>query len=331
MKTLGILLGASVLFNIALLARGPGAAPEPARRPAPPSRQAVVPPPSPDVADPAETAALKVRVRELETEKAARADVAPAASGRASFREKLARVMKLWRDPRALMNAAPEAQLELQEVALEFQRAKVDRWKDPRAYTETLGALLEQTAIETKKPLSDGQREALRRTLDEYATSLAGQENAGAWERFLRESGPEADFLQRLRAFVSPEQEAKVMAFGGLSPWAASTAPWVDRNQAEIHVVQTWTQAYGLEESQKPAVAAAARVYLDAVNAFNAQMGKAALPGRETPEWRRRTAEILIDALGTLESSLTPEQRERLRSRRPAEVRVYDAAALSRP
>jgi hypothetical protein len=324
-----VLLGASVLLNAALLARQSRMeVPAPAvraPRPVPIPAEAVV-----EARSAGRTAALEARIRELEVEKAIRAEPAAAPDRAAGFREKLPRAMKLWRDPRAMANASPEALLELSEISMEFQRARLGRWKDPRTYLDMVQAVLEQTAIESKAPLSEIQRDALRRTLDDYQASLAGMAEADVWERYLHEVGPEADLLQRLRSYVTPEQEAKVMAFGALSPWTASAAPWVDRSQAEMFTVQAWTSAYGLEDSQKAAVTAAARIYVNAMNALNDQMGLQAVPGRETPEWRRRCAQILVDVLGNLESSLTPEQRDRLRQRRPAEVRVFDQSAMQR-
>jgi len=190
--------------------------------------------------------------------------------------------------------------------------------------------VLEQTAVDLKVPLTDVQRDALRRTMEDYETSLLTMADADVWQRYLHEVGPEADVLQRLREYMTPALEAKVTAFGAMSPWSPSTARWVDRGQAETYVTQTWSSAYGLDESQKAAVQAAARIYVNAMDVLNAQMGPAAMPGRETPEWRRRCAQILVDVLGNLESSLTPEQRERLRQRPPPEVRVYDQAAQQR-
>lgn len=328
MKTTAVVvLGISLLLNLALLARRPAAAPEPpaARRPSP---ARVV---APAVEESRELEALRVRVRELETQKAARAEVVATPDPSTSLREKLLRAMKLWKDPKAQAVATPEALLELSEMALELQRVKLGRFKDPRAYVDLVRTVLEQAAAESKNPLNDGQREGQRRALDDYESALGGLEGADGWERFTREVGPEADVLQKLRTFVTPEQEAKGgMAFASLSLWNGSTAPWMDRRQAEAQIVQTWTAAYGLEEAQKPAVAAAVRVYLISSDALNAQMGPVALPGRSTPEWRRRNADILLDALGSMESSLTPEQRERLRQRRPAEVHVFDPYAAQR-
>ena len=39
---------------------------------------------------------------------------------------------------------------------------------------------------------------------------------------------------------------------------------------------------------------------------------------------------MLVDALASLEGSLSPEQRDRLRRQRPPELRVYDQAAAQR-
>ena len=320
-----LLLGASLLLNVVLLSRRPEP-PAPAPRPSPPKgikeADSFIPP------EPARVAALETRVRELEAEKSVRPEPVLPPDRSVAFRQKLARVMKLWRDPRAMASAPPEAHLEAQEVSMEFQRAKLERWTNPKAYAEMIRAVLEQTAIDLKTPLSEVQRDALRRTLEDYEASLATMADADPWQRYLHEVGPEADVLQRLRSYVTPEQEAKVMGFGTMSPWTASTAPWVDRGQAEAFVTQTWSSTYGLDDTQKAAVQAAARIYVNAMDALNAQMGSAAMPGRETPEWRRSCAQILVDVLGGLESSLTPEQRARLRERRPAEVRVYDPAAL---
>jgi hypothetical protein len=328
MRTLSVLLGASILLNLVLIARRPAPPPEPPRRPAP--ARAVAPaattPPDREVAE------LRSRVRELEAERTARPEAvvaAPAADPRSAFREKLLRALGVWRDPKRQMSLSPEAQLELSEVMLGFQRARLERFQDPRAYVDLLRTALERMDLDSKKPLAEAQKLALSRTLEEYEAALAGLEGADAWDRYAREMGAEADVLQRLRTFLTPELEARMAMFGGLSP-SSSTAPWIERRQADTQVVQTWMSAYGLEEAQRSAVAAAARVYLNSADALNAQMGAAAAPGRESPEWRRRTGQILLDALRSLEGSLTPEQRERLRGRRPAEVRVFDGFTQQR-
>jgi hypothetical protein len=333
MKGLAALLGVSVLLNIALIARGPTTPPEPARRAAAPAPPRTTPEErvSATYPDPAEVASLRDRVRRLEADPAVPAAAAVhALDPLAAFKEKLPRALRLVKDPRGLAAAGPESQVELSEVTVAFQRAKVDRWKDPKTYTDILGAVLEQVAAETKAPLSDFQEAELGRTLKEYEAALSGAADKDAFERYLLEMGPEAEILGKLRTYVTPEQEAKVMIFGAMSPWSASTAPWVDRSQAEAQAERLWTSAYGLDASQKAAVQAAARVYANAADALNTQFGRDALPGSESAEWRKRNAEILLQALSTLESSLTPEQRERLRSRRPAELRVYDPAAMRR-
>jgi hypothetical protein len=323
-KFFAVLLGASLLLNLALIA-GRAAPSEPAPRPAP--ERASAPRAPGAAAETREIERLRTRIVELEREKAAVPAPSAAPSG---LREKLVRALRIWKTPRAHAASDPEDLLDLSEVTLAFQRARLERFKDPRGYVDLVRTVLEEAALDGKKPLDPAQRAALHRTLDEYEKAISGLERADAWERFTHELGPEAEVLQKLRTFCSPEQEARVMAFGGLSPWSASAAPWVDRRHAEPNVVQTWMTAYALEESQRSAVVAAARVYLNAAEALNAQMGEAAVPGRDTAEWRRRTGALLLDALGTLEGSLTPEQRQRLRSRRPAEFRLYDPAAQQR-
>lgn len=331
MKILAALLGVSVLLNVALIARRPAAPAEPARRPlaAPKARPAEPSPTS--YPDPAEVVVLRERVRQLEAapQKASPPDVEPPdrVSG---FREKLARSLRLLRDSRSYAAAGPEAQLEITELSTELQRARFERWADPRGYVERLGALIELASTETQTPLSEAKRAELRRALEDYELTLSGFSGKDALTRYLQEVGPEADLLKRLKAFASPQVEGKLAAFGAMSPWAPSSAPWVDRAQAEQQLRQTWMSAYGLDEAQGTAVAAAARVYLTAADTLNSQAGRDALPGRESAEWRRRSAQILVDALSSLESSLTPEQRERLRSRRPPELRVYDPNALQR-
>lgn len=331
MKSMAVLLGASVLLNLVLIVRRP-ASPEPVVvRAVPPPRPSAAEVPSPGRLDAAvELDSLRARVLELEAERSARTEDVAFPERAGLFREKLARALRLMKDPRWAVDGATEARLDLAEATTEFERARLERWKNPRAYTDRLAAVLEQVAAESKAPLDEGQRAGLRRVLDEYAGVLDGMAGKDALDRYVQELGPEADVLQRLRALVAPEHHNRLAGLGALNPWPPSVAAWVDRRQAESHLVQTWIHAYGLEEAQRSQATAAARLYLSGADALNAQMGLDAVPGRETPQWRRRSAEILVDALGALESALTPEQRERLRRVRPADVRVYDPATFQR-
>ncbi|HEX7896912.1 MAG TPA: hypothetical protein VF950_04085 [Planctomycetota bacterium] len=326
MRLLAVLLGASILLNIALIARR-APPPEPGPRRVPPAPRAIE---ERNVSETTELLVLRERVRELEARKPETPDVVEAPDRTADFRAKLARSLKLSRQGRAWFGYAPEAQLDLTELGTEFQRAKLERWANPRAYVERLGAVLEQTAAETKKPFTDAQKAELRRALEDYEVTLMGFADKDALARFVHEAGPEADQLKRLRAFATPELEGKLAALGQINPFTPTAAAMVDRAQAEQFLVQTWVGAYGLEESQKTAVAAAARMYLTATDTLGAQLGRDAMPGRETAEWRGRSAQNLVDALAALESSLTPEQRDRLRRQRPPELRVYDQAAAQR-
>ena len=329
MKILAALLGASILLNITLIARRAAPAEAAPRRATPPAPPRVVDERSVPQAT-MELVALRERVRELEARKPEMPELIEAPDRLAAFRAKVARSLKTLREGRSMAIFGGEAQLELTELGTEFQRAKLERWTNPRAYVERLGALVEQTAADTKKPLNDAQKAELRRALEDYELTLAGYSEKDALERYVQEAGPEAEQLKRLRAFITPELEGKLNALGGSNPWIPSTAPWVDRSQAEQFLVQTWVGAYGLEESQRTAAAAAARVYLTGADTVNAQMGREALPGRESAAWRARSAQILVDALAALESSLAPEQRDRLRRQRPPEVRVFDQAAAQR-
>ena len=327
MKTLAVLLGASILLNIALIARR-APPPEPAPRRVAPAPRVVEERSAPETT---ELLVLRERVRELEAKKPETPEVVDAPDRMADFRAKLARSLKVFRQGRTWVTAyGPEAQLDLTELGTEFQRAKLERWANPRAYVERLGAVLEQTAAETKKPLNDAQKAELRRALEDYELTLTGFTDKDALARYVHEAGPEAEQLKRLRAFVTPELEGKLGALGQTNPFAPASVPMIDRTQAEQFLVQTWVGAYGLEESQKTAVAAAARMYLTANDTLTAQLGRDAMPYRESAEWRGRSAQNLVDALTALESSLSQEQRDRLRRQRPPELRVYDQAAAQR-
>ena len=255
MKILAALLGASILLNITLIARRVDAPAEPAPRRAPPpaspraAEERNVPEATPELV------ALRERVRELEARKPDTLEVVEAPDRLADFRAKLARSLKLFRQGRTWITPGPEAQLDLAELGTEFQRAKLDRWANPRAYVERLGAVLEQTAAETKKPLNDAQKAELRRALEDYELTLSGFSNKDALERYVQEAGAESEQLKRLRAFVTPEVEQKMATLGQANPFGASTAPLVERSQAEQFLVHSWVGSYGLEESQRTAAA----------------------------------------------------------------------------
>lgn len=326
---LGVLLGGSVLLNVVLLARRPEAAAAPAVRPSPAS-PAEASPGAGSVRDRERIRALEARIRTLEEERAVLAQAstapAPAVDPLASFRDKLRKLVRLTRDPKASASMTPEQQYEMAEVYMELYRLQLKRARDPQGYAEVLKTAYGIVLEESGSPATPEQAREMSRLLDEHAAALREMSALPALDRFLKEMEREGALNEALMRALTPDQQehARTQLLSWLN--GSMGVQWISRSGAENSLESAWTQAYGLGDSQKPAVQLAARAYLEGIDRLHAEY-----KGREHllydtdgdgRSYRLAAARLLSDALRSLEGAMTAEQREKLRTQAPQELRV---------
>lgn len=339
--TLSVLLGASLLVNVVLLARRP----EP---PAPSAPRAKAPAPSPTPDAPNEELArerrksetLEARVRDLEAEKTVLAQAstssvpaaaAPGVDRKAALREKLRKLIRMMKDPKTAAAMSPEDQLEFSDVYMEIYRTQVGRSKDPGPYLDAVKALYEIGLDEAKHPLNVAQSADLDRLFEEFGATLKGVAGASAPERLVKELEAEADLMTRLDGVLTSEQRQQMLTTAGLAGgFGNMNVVWAERKNAEQQIVQTWTQAYKLEDAQKGAATAAALSYLGSLDRLNAEYkGRESEiwgSGRESYAYRLKAARAQLDALRALEGALSGPQRDAYLSKPPREIRILDQA-----
>lgn len=327
--TPGVLLGGSLLLNAVLLARKPEVPPA---SQAPPSSTPVkaVAPGAELVLERERVRALEARIKVLEEERVVLAQAStapvPAADPLAGFREKLRKLVRFTKDPKSAASMTAEQQLEMAEVYMQLYRLQVGRSKDPKAYVEALKTAYGIILEETGSPLTPGQVQELSRVFDEYSEGLRELAGTPALDRFLKELEQEGATTEASMRLLTPAQQEQART--QVLTWMNGSmgVQWMSRNGAEVGLAGAWTQAYGLGDSQKPAVQLAAQAYLEGLDRLHAQykgrehlMYDTEADGRA---YRLASARLLADALRGLEGSMTAEQREKLRTQTPQEVRI---------
>ncbi len=332
-----VLLGASVLGNILLIARGSRTPQPEASTPyRPPDRLA-----SPDGvaslqesldAERKKNEELRARIERLETDKKVLIQEPAPGSGKAdklaAFREKLRKLMKVMKDPAAKAGAVdPDNMVELTETMMEFFKLAAVRAKDPKTYAEYLQAFYEVALEGDANALTPAQSSALSKLLEDFGTSLSKVPATPSGERLLKEIELEAGVMARVRDLLSAPQrelltknEMNALASGNMLSMS-----YISKEGAVDQISQMWTQLYQLEETQKPQAKLAAQAYLDAMNraggksyAFD-QSGSA-----EAYEARLRSVREQLAALNMLSASMTPAQQERLRTQTLREFVIFD-------
>lgn len=335
---LGVLLGGSLLLNAVLLMRKPEI---PAASQAPSSSAPVkaVAPGAELVLERERVRALEARIKVLEDERVVLAQAStapvPAADPLAGFREKLRKLVRFTMDPKSATSMTAEQQLEMAEVYMELYRLQVGRSKDPKAYVEALKTAYGIVLEETGAPLTADQARELDRVFDEYSAVLRGLAGTPALDRFLKELEREGAATEASMRILTPTQQEQART--QVLTWMNGSMgiQWMNRSGAEDGLAGAWTQAYGLGDSQKPAVQLAARAYVEGLDRLHAEykgrehlMYDTEADGRA---YRLASARLLADALRSLEGSMTTEQREKLRTQTPQEVRIMPEQVFSAP
>jgi hypothetical protein len=331
-----VLLGASVLGNILLIARGSRTPPPEASTPyRPPDRLA-----SPDSvaslkesleAERKKNEELRARIDRLETDKKVLIQE-PVPGGKAdklaAFREKLRKFMKVMKDPATKAGAVdPDNMVELTETMMEFFKLSATRAKDPKTYAEYLQTFYEVALEGDANALTPAQSSALSKLLEDFGTSLSKVPATPAGERLLKEIELEAGVMARVRDLMTgPQRELLTKnEMNALASGNMLSMSYISKEGAVDQITQMWTQVYQLEEAQKPQAKLAAQAYLDAMNRPGSKSYAFDSSGSpEAYEARLRSVREQLAALNMLSASMTPAQQEMLRTQTLREFVIFD-------
>src|SRR6185503_18234041 len=173
LRTAGVvLLFASVLANVLLIARGVGRTAT--DRPPTAGTQKETPALAQVATEREQNAFLRARIQELEARLAAPGlrgpSAAPGEVRGSLYRDRFRRSIPLIGDDASY--SAPESYLLISEATLELFRASVRRAEDPSGYAECLRALFDAVLEDGNLKLGGEQSKELRRTLDDYREAL---------------------------------------------------------------------------------------------------------------------------------------------------------------
>jgi len=317
--TAAVLLLASLLSNALLLARGGGRSHS--------NRTSAPGPQEPGRASVqlltlrGRNEILKEKIRRLESSPASALPADPAVSGEAaapSFRERIRRYFKLIASEAPFED--PESALEISEAYLEFQRAAVDRTKNPAAYDQCLRELFDTLLHDEQLKLTADQSSQFRGILEEYRQGILKVRADSIPEENLADLEIEASAMNRARALLNEEQYGHTtQLLGGLGFFVEAMWYWgVSTPGAEQTLASAWTQAYQLDETQQAAVEEAARSFAETLRQIELEhrRSQGAPRGRAKGyEVRIRAQQAQIASLKRLENVMTPEQKERFRSK----------------
>jgi hypothetical protein len=337
--TLGVLLGASLLLNAVLLLRTPASG---AGEPVTGSARPVLTAPETALArgdleaERARATSLEARVKHLEAEKAELLKspvAAPAPDRLAAFREKIRKLVRMMKDPKAAQALDAEAQLEMSEAYMELFRMQAMRSKDPGPWVDALRAVYEIALEEGKTPLTAPQGAEIDRVLATLGGTMKELAGAPAAERLVKELEAERDAMGKINAALRPEQrEGMQEGLANLTGGGGMGMQWIERKQAETFIVDHWSRSYGLDDVQKPALQSAAASYVAALDRLAAECkGREAEifgGGAGTFDYRIKSARAQVEAIRLFQGSLTSEQQEKLRTRTLQELWVFDTQKL---
>jgi hypothetical protein len=348
---LGTLLGISILVNVVALARLGQSRGGPDPRKASPAEKAAAPDPDErllkDLGDARRrNEELQARVKQLEKDfvEVARTPVAPAAPGAddkiAKLKEKLRGFFKMMKEQEKNEGGAPPDSAVMAEFTgtiMELMTLLQSPAKEPARYVAALEALYEVALEGAGAPLSPDQLKALEGLGTDLTTALTRIPKEPAGDRQIAELEAVRESTTRFLGSLTPDQKQKfekegmaAQMVGGMSGHRYTT-----RDQVASQMVKDWTQMYKLEAGQVARAESAAQQYLAAIQALDREfearhVRSAAIKGQDF-DYRIASFRAQLDALKTLEGSLSADQRQRLLSTNLWEYTIYDTGALQVP
>jgi hypothetical protein len=332
-----VLLGASVLGNILLIARG-------SRAPQPEATTSYRPPGTSQAqegvaslkesldAERKKNEELRARIERLETDKKVLVQEPAPGAGRtdklAAFKAKLRKLMKTMKDPAAKAGAVdPDNVVEFTDTMMEFFKMAAVRAKEPKTYSDYLQAFYEVALEGDANALTPAQSSALSKLFEDFGSALSKVPPTPSGERLLRELEIEAGVMARVQEVLTGAQrellsknEMNAMAAGNM----LSTS-YITKEGGAEQIAKMWTQLYQLEPPQEPQAKVAAQAYMDAMDRAG---GKSRVfdgaGSADAYEYRLRSVREQLAALNMLSASMTPAQQERLRTQTVREFLIFD-------
>jgi len=334
---LAVLLGASILANVLLIARR-SAAPEPSvAAPLPPSgglssEERAASLKASLEAERKKNEELRARVDRLETDKKVLVQDSVPVGGKtdkvAAFREKLRKLIKVMKDPAAKAGAVdPDSMVEVTETMMDFFKLAATRAKDPKTYAEYLHAFYEVALEGDTNALTPAQSSALSKLLEDFGGSLSKVPPTPAGERLLKEIELEAGVMGRVHDLLTGPQREMLTKneMNALASGNMLSMSYIGKEGAVDQIANMWTQLYQLEATQQPQAKLAAQAYLDAMNRAGGKSYAFDNSGSaESYEARLRSVREQLAALNMLSASMTPAQQERLRTQTLREFVIFD-------
>jgi hypothetical protein len=331
-----VLLGASVLANILLIARGSRAPESPSQTPLRPpggssGQESVATLKESLDAEKKKNEELRARVERLETDKKVLVQEAPGAGKTdklAAFREKVRKLMKMMKDPAAKAGAVdPDSVVEMTETMMDFFKLAATRAKDPKTYSDYLQTFYEVALEGDANALTPAQSSALAKLFEDFGASVAKVPPTPSGERLLKEIELEAAVMARVQEVLSAPQR-ELMAKNEMNMLASGnilSQSYITKDGAVDQIAKMWTQSYELDASQLPQAKLAAQAYMDAMNRAGGKANPFDHSGSpESYEQRLRSAREQVAALNMLSASMTPAQQERLRTQTLREFVIFD-------
>jgi len=280
---------------------------------------------------------LQARIERLETDKKVLVQETPGAGAKvdklAQFREKLRKMKKLMADP-ALKSGNgmdPDTMAELSGTMMEFMRMAALRSKEPKAYADYLQAFYEVGLEGEGTSLTPDQSKSLTTLLQGYGEALSQVPLAPAGDRLLQELQLESTTMNQVQALLSEKQRSALEKdhLETLSSMNFMSTAYVTKQGAADQIAQQWSSLYQLEPTQLPQAKLAAQSYVDAMARFEAETKGGdpifLKPGSsEAYDYRVQSVRAQLAALTLLQSSMTPEQTNRLRTQTMKELHIMD-------
>lgn len=241
----------------------------------------------------------------------------------AAMAEKLRRMNKVYRDPKAMAEAGPNTMLELEHASTDIRHLTVNRLQDPKSYGEFLNLFFDICVEGEGTALTPAQKTELSKFVEEMVQSLAQLPPTPVGERMIKELELDASVFQRIESLLTEEQRAafheaamsKTVLLGSVVPNSFS------KKDAQFIIASTWQETYQLDKAQGSQALAAAQLYISTVARYESSSGVRAWEAGQdmiSPaayRYRITCLRAQLDALKNLEPSMTPAQLERVRTR----------------
>ena len=291
-----------------------------------PTKSAVLGDPRPPLGDSSQAdkdmAELERKVRQLELEKTILAQEPEIYKENkvSALRKNLRTVHAYLKKQNGSSPSNPDVVLAINRTATDIAHLFSTRLADVDNYAQCLKAFYETVLEMDGVSLSGSQSIELSRIVDEMAAALKTVPLVPAGERQIKEVEIDLLTLSKIESLMAEDQLTAIrtaplfqsMTAGSFHPTGLL------RKDAGLYIALAWKDMYRLSDAQFTSAVTAAQQFLDSIQRYEASSGMSARIVQEmhgTPlfKYRIQFMQSQMEALRTLESSMTTEQTDRLR------------------